>query len=86
MRSTPTVIFLGPDGRVVGRPPAFDGSVTVLARDSALADALSTARFVMGPAEGLRFARAQPSIQVVYLTPTGPLGTLSLDPEKGAAR
>lgn len=63
-----------------GRPPAFDGSVTVLTRDSALADALSTALFVMGPEEGLRFARAQPGLKVVYLTPRGPVGTLALEP------
>lgn len=62
-----------------GRPPAFDGSVTVLTRDSALADALSTALFVMGPEAGLRFARAQPSIKVVYLTPKGPVGTLEIE-------
>lgn len=69
-----------------GRPPAFDGSVTVLTRDSALADALSTALFVMGPEAGLRFARDQPGLKVVYLTPKGPVGTLALDPAQDAAR
>ncbi|MBK8482750.1 MAG: FAD:protein FMN transferase [Proteobacteria bacterium] len=59
-----------------GRPPAFDGSVTVLTRDSALADALSTALFVMGPEQGLRFARGQAGIEVLYLTRHGPVGTL----------
>lgn len=69
-----------------GRPPAFDGSVTVLTRDSALADALSTALFVMGPDAGVRFARTQPNLKVVYLTPAGPVGTLALDDDPAAAR
>jgi thiamine biosynthesis lipoprotein len=58
-----------------GRPPEFDGSVTVLAADAAMADALSTALFVMGPERGLAFARKVPGLDVLYLTRTGAVAT-----------
>jgi FAD:protein FMN transferase len=58
-----------------GRPPEFDGSVTALAADATMADALSTALFVMGPERGLPFARSVPGLEVLYLTRTGPLAT-----------
>jgi thiamine biosynthesis lipoprotein len=58
-----------------GRPPEFDGSVTVLAADAAMADALSTALFVMGPERGLEFAKRVPGLEVLYLTRTGPIAT-----------
>ena len=58
-----------------GRPPEFDGSVTVLAADAAMADALATALFVMGPGPGLELARRVPGIEVLYLTRTGQLMT-----------
>ncbi len=58
-----------------GRPPDFDGSVTVLAADAAMADALSTALFVMGPERGLAFARRVPGLEVLYLTRAGILAT-----------
>jgi len=54
-----------------GRPPEFDGSVTVLAAEATMADALSTALFVMGPERGLEFARRNPGLQVLYVTRTG---------------
>ncbi|MGH9797731.1 MAG: FAD:protein FMN transferase, partial [Candidatus Polarisedimenticolia bacterium] len=40
-----------------GAPAPFGGTVTVVAADGTSADALSTALFVMGPADGMRFAR-----------------------------
>ena len=42
-----------------GRPAAFDGSVTVWHRRGLVADAVSTALLVMGPAEGLPWAEAR---------------------------
>lgn len=42
-----------------GMPVGFRGSATVVAPTGAEADALSTALLVMGPREGLRFARRQ---------------------------
>jgi thiamine biosynthesis lipoprotein len=51
-----------------GRPAAFDGSVTVWHRSGLAADALSTALFVMGPDEGLRWAEAH-GIAALYLVP-----------------
>jgi thiamine biosynthesis lipoprotein len=59
-----------------GFPPAFDGSVTVLARDAAMADALATALFVMGPAAGLAFARAVPGLEAVFATREGLRSTM----------
>jgi thiamine biosynthesis lipoprotein len=63
-----------------GRPPEFDGSVTVLAADAAMADALATALFVMGPERGLELARRVPGLEVLYLTQTGPVATDGLRP------
>jgi thiamine biosynthesis lipoprotein len=63
-----------------GRPPDFDGSVTVLAADAAMADAVATALFVMGPERGLAFARRVPGLEVLYLTRTGAVATDGLRP------
>jgi len=52
-----------------GEPAPFDGSVTAWHRSSLVADMLSTALFVMGPEEGLRWAGAH-DIAAVYLIPT----------------
>jgi thiamine biosynthesis lipoprotein len=52
-----------------GRPVARAGSVTVIAGSATQADALSTALFVMGRAEGEAFARAHPEIGVLWLEP-----------------
>ena len=41
-----------------GRPAPFRGSVTVWAERALMADVLSTALYVMGPDEGLRWADA----------------------------
>ena len=46
-----------------GKSPSFDGSVTVLAEDAAMADALATALFVMGPDEGLAFSENTPGVE-----------------------
>ncbi len=54
-----------------GRPPAFDGSVTVLAPDAAMADALATALFVLGPEEGMSLAERLEQIGVIYVTRVG---------------
>lgn len=50
------------------RPAGFEGSVTVWHRRGLAADALSTALFVMGPKEGLRWAEAR-GIAALYLVP-----------------
>ncbi len=59
-----------------GRPPAFQGSVTVLSPDAAMADALATALFVMGPEVGIRFAEAVEGVDVLYVTRSGIISTL----------
>lgn len=53
-----------------GRPASFRGSVTVWHSSGLVADILSTALFVMGPAEGLPWAEAH-DIAVCYLTSEG---------------
>ena len=51
-----------------GRPATFDGSVTVWHERSIAADALSTALYVMGPEEGLRWAETR-GVAACYLIP-----------------
>jgi thiamine biosynthesis lipoprotein len=67
-----------------GRPPSFDGSVTVLTRDAAMADALATGLFVLGPDAGLALVRQSPGVEVVYVTRDGLRS--SLDAVDGAPR
>lgn len=55
-----------------GRPAPAWGSVTVVAADPMLADALSTALFVMGPEEGWRWARDREDVGVLLLAPEDP--------------
>jgi thiamine biosynthesis lipoprotein len=52
-----------------GRPAEFDGSVTVWHQRGLVADMLSTALYVMGPA-GLRWAEER-GLAACYLTPDG---------------
>ena len=54
-----------------GAPPAFDGSVTVITRDAAMADALATALFVMGPDAGLRLVEKTKGVHAIYMTRSG---------------
>ncbi len=49
-----------------GAPAGYPGSVTVMARKGADADALSTALFVMGPVRGLAWAKRH-DVDVLYL-------------------
>jgi thiamine biosynthesis lipoprotein len=60
-----------------GRPAPFDGSVTVWHPRALVADILSTALFVMGPDEGLRWARAL-GLSVCYLIPEASGGVRTL--------
>jgi thiamine biosynthesis lipoprotein len=53
-----------------GRPAAFAGSVTVWHERGLVADILSTALYVMGPEDGLRWADAR-GLAVCYLIPGG---------------
>ena len=53
-----------------GRPATFSGSVTVWHERGVVADILSTALYVMGPDEGLRWAAAN-QIAAMYLSPAG---------------
>jgi thiamine biosynthesis lipoprotein len=46
-------------------------SVTVVAPTALLADALSTAFFVMGPQVSLNYCRARPEIGMVMICPGG---------------
>ena len=52
-----------------GRPAAFHGSVTVWHDSALVADILSTALYVMGPEEGIRWSDAH-GIAAAYLVPT----------------
>lgn len=54
-----------------GWPAKFNGSVSVFTRDCAMADALATALFVMGPDEGLQWAKDYPDVEVIYATEDG---------------
>ena len=53
-----------------GQPAAFRGSVSVWHDSGLAADALSTALYVMGPDEGVRWANAR-DIAAIYLVPDG---------------
>ncbi len=50
-----------------GRPVEAWGSVTVRSDDPVEADALSTALFVMGPRDGIRWLAARPDVEAVLL-------------------
>lgn len=54
-----------------GRPAAAWGSVTVVADDALVADVLSTALFVLGPGEGLAWARGRSDFGALFLWEEG---------------
>jgi FAD:protein FMN transferase len=54
-----------------GRPAEGVLSATAVASSAALADALSTAFYVLGAEKSLDFARSRPDVGVVVLTPYG---------------
>jgi thiamine biosynthesis lipoprotein len=62
-----------------GMPAVFDGSVTVFAPDCAMADALATALFVMGPEQGLEWVGKHPGIEVIFATRDGLKSSLKLN-------
>lgn len=62
-----------------GHPPSFDGSVTVLTRDAAMADALATALFVMGPDEGLAFVKGREGVKAIFVTRDGVRATVPVE-------
>jgi thiamine biosynthesis lipoprotein len=53
-----------------GRPSTFDGSVVVWSERGLAADIISTALYVMGPDEGLRWAEPR-RIAACFLVPRG---------------
>ena len=81
------------EGRLVGHildprtgyPPGFTGSVTVLTKDAAMADALATAFFVLGPEEGLAVAAEILGVEAVYMTDGGVRATIPIN-DDGIAR
>lgn len=52
-----------------GEPAPDFGSVTVWAESAIAADCVSTALFVMGPEDGVRWASRQPGVEAVALVP-----------------
>jgi FAD:protein FMN transferase len=54
-----------------GYPVTAWGSVTVLAEDPMVADAISTALLVLGPEAGMRWARARKDVAVLFLISRG---------------
>jgi thiamine biosynthesis lipoprotein ApbE len=64
------------------RPADASLSATVWARDGTLADAASTAAFVLGPVKGLAFIRSMPGMAAViaYREPGGGVG-LAISPD-----
>jgi FAD:protein FMN transferase len=54
-----------------GWPATFDGSVSAFAPDCAMADALATALFVMGPEAGMKWVKENPGVEVIYATRDG---------------
>jgi len=59
------------DPRTLWPAKAGTVSVTVTAHSGALADALATALFVMGPVEGLALAERMPRVEALFVDTTG---------------
>ncbi|MCB9893913.1 MAG: FAD:protein FMN transferase [Planctomycetes bacterium] len=62
-----------------GWPAKFNGSVSVFAPDCAMADALATALFVMGPEDGLKWVAKTPGIKAIYVTEDGLKASFEID-------
>jgi len=54
-----------------GRSPEFFASVSIAAPTATLADALSTAVFVLGAEEGLKLVRAMPGVDALFVFKSG---------------
>jgi thiamine biosynthesis lipoprotein len=54
-----------------GYPARGCASVTIVAKDVALADALSTAVFILGPEEGVKLVESLPDVDVLITTDDG---------------
>jgi len=64
-----------------GRPARRCSAVTVIASNGATADILSTALFVMGPDNGMRFLSSRRDIEAVFFDSTGSIIVGNLDSE-----
>jgi thiamine biosynthesis lipoprotein len=60
-----------------GRPAPGCRSVTVVSRDTGIADALSTGLFVMGPERGLALAERLPDVEALVVDAAGDLHATS---------
>ena len=65
-----------------GAPARRCSAVTVVARDGATADIMSTALFVMGPVTGMEFLKEKGGIEAAFFDSTGTLIAGNLDCEK----
>ena len=54
-----------------GRSPEFFASVSIAAPTATLADALSTAVFVLGAEQGLKLVRAMPGVDALFVFKSG---------------
>jgi thiamine biosynthesis lipoprotein len=63
-----------------GDAAIFDGSVTVLTRDAAMADALATALLVLGPEAGLALVERLDHVEAVFATREGLLASAGAIP------
>lgn len=63
-----------------GQGAEFDGSVTVLTRDAAMADALATALLVLGPDEGMALVERLDHVEAVFATRDGLLASTGAIP------
>jgi len=73
------------EGRTIGHvldprtgwPASFTGSVTVLAPDAAMADALATGLLVLGPVEGIALVRRLDGVDAIYVDADGIRSTMA---------
>ncbi len=54
-----------------GKPARKSIAVTVMAKDAVMADALSTAVFVLGPKDGLELVEKLPGVEAIVIDPQG---------------